>query len=177
MAIKNNKNEDLRVDLNSTDKESIPVELPVIPLAVHFTSKTNEWTTPSELFNTLNKEFNFTLDPCSTHENAKCERHFTIAEDGKQQSWKNERVFMNPPYGRQIGEWIRKAFMETRGIAPAELVVCLIPARTDTKYWHDYIFGKAEIRFIKGRIKFGEGKNSAPFPSAIVIFRNVHKAV
>ena len=142
---------------------------PLVSLqTVHFTSNTNEWSTPSELYKRLNREFNFTLDPCCTKENAKCERHYTIAEDGLQQNWKDDIVFMNPPYGREIGRWIEKAYKESlRGA----IVVCLIPARTDTKYWHEYIFGKAEVRFIRGRIKFGNGNNSAPFPSAIIIYK------
>jgi len=153
-------------------KESFPVDCKVGFTSVHFMSKTNEWETPKDLFDKLNEEFNFTLDPCATKENAKCKKFFTIAEDGLSQTWKGERVFMNPPYGREIGKWIRKAYMEANGITRTEIIVCLIPARTDTKYWHDYIFNKAEIRFLKGRLKFGEGVNSAPFPSAIVIYRN-----
>lgn len=145
------------------------LERVVKPTPLHFSSKTNEWATPNELYSKLNKEFNFTLDPCSTHENAKCDRHYTINEDGLAQSWANETVFMNPPYGREIGLWIEKAYNESQRGAT---VVCLIPARTDTKYWHDYIFGKAEIRFLKGRLKFGDSKNSAPFPSAVVIYRS-----
>lgn len=139
---------------------------------VHLSSKTNEWGTPSELYEKLNKEFHFTLDPCCTHENAKCERHFTIAEDGLAQDWSRDIVFMNPPYGTKIPHWIKKAYDES---AKGATVVCLIPARTDTTYWHNYIFGIAEVRFIKGRIKFiGEqvGSGAAPFPSAIVIFRS-----
>ena len=143
-----------------------PVDAFVGQPSVHFSSKTDEWETPSELFNKLNEEFNFTLDPCCTKENAKCERYFTIAENGLAHDWSNDVVFMNPPYGREIGKWIEKAYRESlRGA----IVVCLIPARTDTKYWHDYIFNKAEIRFLKGRVKFSN-KGSAPFPSAIVIY-------
>jgi site-specific DNA-methyltransferase (adenine-specific) len=129
-------------------------------------SKTVEWATPQALFNSLNKEFNFTLDPCSTDENAKCTKHYTQKDDGLAQDWSGERVFMNPPYGRVIGEWVAKA--STGG---ADIVVCLLPARTDTRWFHDFIYGKAEVRFIRGRVKFGDGKQSAPFPSMIVIFR------
>jgi site-specific DNA-methyltransferase (adenine-specific) len=132
---------------------------------VHFQSKTPEWATPQAVFDKLNEEFHFTLDPCSTHENAKCSKHYTLEDDGLNQSWKGERVFMNPPYGRAIGGWIKKA-----SECGAELVVCLIPARTDTRWFHDFIYGKAEVRFLKGRLKFGDGKQSAPFPSMIVIF-------
>lgn len=135
---------------------------------VHFSSNTPEWATPQKFFDMLNKEFKFNLDPCATKENAKCKRFFTEKENGLQQRWKSSRVFMNPPYGRAIGKWVLKAFSENRGGA---LVVALLPARTDTRWFHDYIYGKAEIRFIKGRLKFGDGKNSAPFPSMVVIFK------
>ena len=136
---------------------------------VHFSSKSNEWTTPQHLFDELNQEFNFTLDPCATEENAKCSKHFTIEDDGLSKDWSNDVVFMNPPYGREIKKWIKKAYEESLNGAT---VVCLIPARTDTTYWHDFIFEKADdIRFLKGRLKFGNGKNSAPFPSAIVVYK------
>lgn len=136
---------------------------------VHFSSKSNEWTTPQHLFDELNQEFNFTLDPCATEENAKCSKHFTIEDDGLSKDWSNDVVFMNPPYGREIKKRIKKAYEESLNGAT---VVCLIPARTDTMYWHDFIFDKADdIRFLKGRLKFGNGKNSAPFPSAIVVYK------
>lgn len=136
---------------------------------VHFSSKSNEWTTPQHLFDELNQEFNFTLDPCATEENAKCSKHFTIEDDGLSKDWSNDVVFMNPPYGREIKKWIKKAYEESLNGAT---VVCLIPARTDTMYWHDFIFDKADdIRFLKGRLKFGNGKNSASFPSAIVVYK------
>lgn len=138
-------------------------------MSVHFSSKTNEWATPQHLFDELYKEFNFTLDPCATHENAKCEKYFTEKENGLLQDWSDDVVFMNPPYGREIKHWIKKAYEES---LKGAIVVCLIPARTDTMYWHDYIFGKAfDIRFLRGRLKFGDSKNSAPFPSAIVIYK------
>jgi site-specific DNA-methyltransferase (adenine-specific) len=163
-------------DVKSGLEAISPLDALVSPPSVHFTSKTNEWETPSELFNKLNDEFNFTLDPCCTKENAKCERHYTIAEDGLKQSWKFERVFMNPPYGDEIGKWIRKAYMEGTTKGRADVVVCLIPAGTDTKYWHEYIFDKAsEIRFLKGRVKFVGGKFTAPFPSAIVVYKYEEK--
>ncbi|MCR6086841.1 phage N-6-adenine-methyltransferase [Staphylococcus aureus] len=140
-------------------------------MEVHYSSKSNEWSTPQKLFDELDKEFNFTLDPCSTHENAKCSKHFTIEENGLEQDWSKDIVFMNPPYGRGIRHWIEKAYKESNKGAT---VVCLIPARTDTTYWHDFIFGKADdIRFLRGRLKFGNSKNSAPFPSAIVLYRGV----
>ena len=139
-----------------------------IEMEVHYSSKSNEWATPKDLFEKLNKEFNFTLDPCATKENAKCDKYYTIEDDGLIQDWSKDVVFMNPPYGKQIKHWIRKAYEESEKGAK---VVCLIPSRTDTTYWHDYIFGKAsDIRFLKGRLKFGESKNSAPFPSAIIVY-------
>ena len=130
---------------------------------VHFSSKTPEWTTPQELFDALNAEFHFTLDPCATKENAKCKKFFTAKEDGLKQNWKGESVFMNPPYGHEIGAWVDKISKE-KGVA-------LLPARTDTRWFHDFIYGKAEIRFLKGRLKFGGSKNSAPFPSMVVVFK------
>jgi len=135
--------------------------------SVHFKSNSNEWATPQNLFDELDHEFHFTLDPCSTHENAKCEKHYTIEDDGLSKSWVGEVVFMNPPYGREIGKWAKKAFEEWKNGAT---IVCLVPSRTDTAYWHDY-FMKGKIRFIRGRVKFGNGKQGAPFPSAIVIFK------
>lgn len=136
---------------------------------VMFSSKSNEWTTPQEFFDKLNEEFNFNLDPCSTDENHKCDRYFTKKQDGLKQDWGGQRVFVNPPYGTEISKWVEKSYRE--GIKDNTLVVMLIPARTDTKYFHDFILHRSEIRFIKGRLKFGEGKNSAPFPSMLVIFR------
>ena len=136
---------------------------------VHYSSKTNEWSTPQAFFDELNKEFNFTLDPCATSENAKCTKYFTVEDDGLKQDWSKDTVFMNPPYGREIKRWIKKAYEESQKGAT---IVCLIPSRTDTAYWHNYIFGKADdIRFIKGRLKFGGSKNPAPFPSAIIIYK------
>ena len=136
---------------------------------VHYSSKTNEWSTPQAFFDELDKEFNFTLDPCATSENAKCNNYFTVEDDGLKQDWSNDVVFMNPPYGREIKYWVQKAYEES---LKGATVVCLIPARTDTTYWHNYIFGKADdIRFLRGRLKFGDSKNPAPFPSAIIIYK------
>lgn len=134
---------------------------------VHYSSKTNEWTTPENLYKYLDSIYNFTLDPCTDGENAKCDKYFTIEDDGLKQDWSNDVVFMNPPYGRGIKDWIEKAYRESEKGAT---VVCLIPARTDTIYWHDYCMKSSSITLIKGRVKFGEGKNSAPFPSALVEF-------
>jgi phage N-6-adenine-methyltransferase len=135
---------------------------------VMFSSKTAEWTTPQAFYDRLNQEFNFTLDPCCTDETAKCSTYYTEADDGLAQPGAGHSVFMNPPYGRSIKDWIRKAYEESR--KPNTVVVALIPARTDTRYWHDYCMEASEIRFIKGRLKFGESNNSAPFPSAVVVF-------
>lgn len=132
---------------------------------VHFSSKSNEWATPQDFFDQLNQEFHFTLDPCATKENAKCAKFYTQEDNGLAQSWDNEIVFCNPPYGREIKKWVKKASEATGGV-----VVLLIPARTDTTYFHDYIYNKSEIRFIRGRLKFGEHTSSAPFPSMVVIF-------
>lgn len=134
---------------------------------VHFSSQTDLWSTPQATFDRLNAEFGFTLDVCAQPENAKCQRFFTPEEDGLAQVW-NGICWCNPPYGREIGRWIRKAYESSQMGAT---VVCLVPARTDTKWFHSYVLHHAEIRFIKGRLKFGNAKNSAPFPSAIVIFR------
>ena len=130
------------------------------------TSKTDEWATPTDLFADLDAEFGFTLDPCCTEANATCKRYFTRQDNGLAKSWQGETVFMNPPYGRQITKWVRKAYHEARGGAT---VVCLLPARTDTAWWHDYCM-KGEIRFLRGRLKFSGAKWNAPFPSAIVVF-------
>lgn len=137
---------------------------------IHFSSKSNEWETPQELFDALNKEFSFTLDPCSTHENTKYKTHFTTKEDGLTKDWSAFTVFMNPPYGRVIGQWVQKAYMTAQ--TSSNPVVCLLPSRTDTRWWHDYCMQADEIRFIRGRLKFSRCENSAPFPSAIVVFRS-----
>ena len=128
---------------------------------VHFMSKTYEWETPQNVFDALDKQFHFTLDPCATKENAKCKKYYTKEDDGLSKNWNGEMVFMNPPYGREIGKWVKK-LSENRGVA-------LLPARTDTKWFHKYIYKKAEIWFIEGRLRFG-GKGPAPFPSMIVIW-------
>tara|TARA_R100000808_G_scaffold15441_2_gene35723 strand:+ start:472 stop:984 length:513 start_codon:yes stop_codon:yes gene_type:complete len=160
---------------------------------VHYSSESNEWETPVSFYEKLNLEFNFTLDPCSSEFNYKCEKHYTMKDDGLKQDWSNDVVFMNPPYGREIKYWVKKAYNES---LKGAVVVCLIPARTDTSYWHDYIFPYADdIRFVRGRIKFEKTEKveyreqlnifgikeqkpinfeaglPAPFPSAIVIFK------
>lgn len=134
-----------------------------------FSSNDNTWETPISFFNRINDEFYFDLDVCASDENAKCSKYFTEEDDALSKDWKGV-CWMNPPYGRQISKWIEKAYQESKKGAT---VVCLIPARTDTSYWHKFIFPYAkEIRFIKGRLKFGKSNNSAPFPSALVVFKN-----
>ena len=134
-----------------------------------FSSNTDQWATPQWFYDELNKEFNFNLDPCADDHNHKCERYFTREQNGLSQSWGGSNVFCNPPYGREIGKWVQKSFEESK--KPNTMVVMLIPARTDTKWFHEYIYNKAEVRFLKGRLKFGDSKNSAPFPSMVVIFK------
>jgi phage N-6-adenine-methyltransferase len=140
-------------------------------LTVHnslFTSNSEEWETPINLFNQINTEFNFDLDVCANSLNAKCIKYFTKEIDGLEQDWIGT-CWMNPPYGRNINKWIEKAYLESTKHKQTT-VVCLLPARTDTKVWHQFIFPYAEVRFIKGRINFVGGKHTAPFPSALVIF-------
>jgi len=136
-------------------------------------SKSNEWATPQWLFDQLDSEFCFTLDPCATGENAKCDRFYTREQNGLTFDWSNEVVFMNPPYGGNTGKWLAKAWHESLRSAT---VVCLIVASTDRSYWHDYIFPHAtEIRWLRGRITFGEADSTAPFASAIIIFSDKRK--
>ncbi len=144
--------------------------------SVHFSSKSMCWCTPQVFFDKLNKEFNFVLDAAATSLNAKCPKYFSPETDGLAQSWDcGGAVFCNPPYGRGISKWVKKAYEEA-GKCKFPIVL-LLPARTDTTYFHDYIYGKAEIRFIRGRLKFsdenGTPSNSAPFPSMVVIYNGV----
>lgn len=133
-----------------------------------YSSNSAEWATPQDFFNRLNEEFHFTLDPCSTDENAKCEKHYTKQEDGLKQDWSGETVFCNPPYGKEIGMWCQKCYEHSlRG----GVAVMLVPARTDTAWFHDWVYGKAEIRFIRGRLHFNGSKGNAPFPSMVAIYR------
>ena len=134
-----------------------------------FSSETDLWATPTDFFEELDHEFNFDLDPCANEENHKTPRFFTKEDDGLKKDWGGSRVFCNPPYGRETGLWVAKAYEE--GHKPDTLVVLLIPARTDTAYFHDYIYGRSEIRFVRGRLKFGDSRNAAPFPSMLVIYR------
>lgn len=136
---------------------------------VMFSSKTDMWETPQDLFDELDKEFHFTLDVCAIPENAKCKNFYSPDMDGLTQPWTGV-CWCNPPYGRQIEKWIMKAWIAS---ANGNTVVMLLPARTDTRWFHDYIYKKSrvEVRFLRGRLKFGGCKNSAPFPSMVVLFR------
>lgn len=132
-----------------------------------FSSNTPEWSTPQWLYDRLNEIHHFTLDPCATPGNAKCDKYFTAADDGLSHSWRGYSVFMNPPYGREIGKWVEKAYNEAQN--ENTKVVALLPARTDTKWFHDYCI-RGDIEFLRGRLKFGNSNQSAPFPSMIVIW-------
>jgi phage N-6-adenine-methyltransferase len=136
--------------------------------SVHFSSQTEEWETPQWLFDCLNHEFRFTLDPCATDANAKCAKHYTRLDDGLKQPWADEVVFMNPPYGVEIPRWMKRA--HDASVHERATIVCLVPARTDTRWWHKYAM-RHEVRFLAGRLRFGSSKTSAPFPSAIVVMR------
>lgn len=137
-------------------------------------SKTDMWSTPQDLFDALDREFHFTLDVCATPENAKCKDFYSPMIDGLRQPWLGV-CWMNPPYGREIGKWVQKAYQSSRAGA---IVVCLLPARTDTRWWQTFVWNEAigqianEIRFLAGRIRFSGSRNCAPFPSAIVVFRS-----
>jgi len=145
---------------------------------VMFSSGKDDWETPYKLFDELDKEFGFTLDPCATHINYKCGFYFTKENDGLKESWEGETVFCNPPYSRKTKDnpgqeaWIKKSYEESQKNSRTTIVM-LLPARTDTIAFHKYIYGKSEIRFIKGRLKFVGAKATAPFPSMIVIYKKV----
>ena len=137
---------------------------------VLFSSKTDQWETPQDFFVQLDNEFHFTLDPCADEANHKCERYFTKEQDGLKQDWSGEVVFCNPPYGRKVGKWVEKCFREVYQ-GNCKCVVLLVFANTDTKWFHDWIYHKAEVRFIKGRLRFGGGRVNSPKPSMVVVFR------
>ncbi len=142
-------------------------------MGVHYSSDTPEWSTPQDLYDQLDAEFGFTLDVCATAENAKCEQFYTEADDGLARPWSGV-CWMNPPYGDVISAWVAKA--HNTCLDGRHTVVCLLPARTDTAWWWNYArYG--EVRFLRGRLKFGGGENSAPFPSAVVIFGREPKVV
>ncbi len=134
---------------------------------VMFSSEDMTWATPQSFFDSVNEEFKFNTDVCATKSNAKCKHFFSPKEDGLTQKWEGT-CWMNPPYGRELKNWIEKAYLESK---LGTTVVALVPARTDTRWFHDYIYGQHEIRFIKGRLKFSNSKTSAPFPSMLVIFK------
>lgn len=134
-----------------------------------YTSRTDEWSTPQNMFVELHREFNFTVDAAASKDNAKCKRYFDKETNGLMQNWAGETVWCNPPYGRQIGKWMKKALVESRH--PRTTVVMLVPVRTDAAWFHDYVYHRAEIRFLRGRLKFGGAKYNAPFPSMVVIYR------
>ena len=130
-----------------------------------YSSRSEEWATPQDFFDKLNDEFHFTIDVCATPNNAKCKRYYTEKEDGLLQDWSGETVWMNPPYGRKVGAWVKKAYESNT------TVVVLIHSRTDTRWFQDWVYHKAELRFVRGRLKFGDSKQSAPFPSLVAIYR------
>lgn len=141
-------------------------------MAVHFSSATDDWATPQSFFDKMNEKYGpFDLDVCASVENAKVDCFYTEVDNGLTKPWAHDSgegiCWMNPPYGRGIGDWVKKAYLEAQN--GCRRVVCLLPARTDTKWFHDYCT-KGEIEFIKGRLKFGGAKNSAPFPSMVVVF-------
>lgn len=132
-------------------------------------SATDMWATPQSLFNELNERFGFTLDVCASHDNAKCKVYYTKEQDGLSQEWSGV-CWMNPPYGRTIGQWVKKAYETAK---EGHTVVALLPARTDTRWFHDWIYTKSNtsVEFLKGRVKFGKAKWGAPFPSMVVVFK------
>lgn len=136
---------------------------------VAFSSKKDDWETPQAFFDKLHEEFRFTLDVCASPVNAKVRYYYSSKQDSLAQPWNFAAAcWMNPPYGREIGRWMKKAYEEAQ---KGTLVVCLVPSRTDTRWWHDYVMRAHEIRFVKGRLHFGKG-GPAPFPSAVVVFRD-----
>tara|TARA_R110000824_G_scaffold27426_13_gene93261 strand:- start:1476 stop:1949 length:474 start_codon:yes stop_codon:yes gene_type:complete len=138
-----------------------------------FSSNSNDWGTPQLFFDKLNDKFEFTLDPCATKKNAKCKKYYTVKDDGLSKSWEGETVFVNPPYSRkELKQWVAKSYEESR--KENTTVVLLCPARTDTRYFHDYMMKASELHFVKGRLKFENSNkeaNSAPFPSVIAVFK------
>ena len=137
-----------------------------------YSSRTEEWGTPQDFFDKLNEEFHFTLDPCASEENSKCDRWYSKEQDGLLQDWGGETVFCNPPYGRNVKHWVQKCYEES--MKPNTVVVCLIHSRTDTRWFHDWVYHKAELRFVKGRLRFGGAVHSAPFPSLLAIYKDTH---
>ncbi len=141
-------------------KRAYPDTRPKRYLDIQNATDKRDYRTPPELFFKLDKEFGFDFDPCPAHFNE------MVPYDGLVSEWR-QRNFVNPPYGTDLAKWVKKCYEEFK---KGKLVVCLMPSRTDTKYWHDYVMKASEIRFIKGRVKFVGGKASAPFPSSIIVF-------
>jgi phage N-6-adenine-methyltransferase len=141
-------------------------------MGIHYSSATDEWATPLDFYEVVNQEFKFELDVCALPSSAKCERYFTPEDDGLAQNW-NGRIWMNPPYGTEIVDWITKAHQSS---VNGTIVAALVPARVDTNWWWDHC-RHAEIRFLRGRLKFGNVGTAAPFPSALVIFGREPKVV
>lgn len=131
---------------------------------VHYSSKTPVWETPQDFFDDLNSRYRFDLDVCALPENAKCAKFFTPEIDGLAQDWSGHTCWMNPPYGREIGKWVEKAAMSQT------IVVGLLPARTDTRWFHDWVLGVADVTFLRGRLKFGGAASAAPFPSLVAVW-------
>jgi site-specific DNA-methyltransferase (adenine-specific) len=138
--------------------------------AVGFSSTSGDWDTPQAFYDKLDRQFSFTLDPCATEASAKCTKYYTKEDDGLVQDWGEQTVFVNPPYGRGIGVWLKKGYEESK--KHNTTVVMLVPARTDTKWWHDYVMRAKEVHLVRGRLKFGTSDNAAPFPSAVVVFHS-----
>lgn len=139
---------------------------------VMFSNKKNDWETPQDFFDMLDEYYSFTIDVAADKENTKCKRFYSEKDDGLSKSWDGERVFCNPPYSH-TKLWIKKAHEEIKDAKKPSIFVFLIPSRTDTKWWHNYIMSDecSKVYFVKGRLKFGGQKNSAPFPSAVVVFK------
>ena len=166
MKPNNEPESNMTTELQTTCGAAVAGAAPCSAVSVHFSSASDDWPTPQDFFDRMNAMHGpLELDVCASPENAKCPRYYTREDDGLAQTWAG-RCWMNPPYGRTIGLWMRKAYEESQRGA---LVVCLVPARTDTAWWHDYAT-KGQVTFIRGRLKFGGHRNSAPFPSATVVF-------
>ncbi len=135
-------------------------------------SKSNDWATPQDLFDKLHKRYKFTVDVCASKKNAKVARYYDEKTDGLAQDWTGERVWCNPPYGRVIRDWVKKA-ADSAAADPDTLVVVLVPARTDTKWFHESCIDNPNctIEFIRGRLKFGDATTPAPFPSLLLVFQ------
>jgi phage N-6-adenine-methyltransferase len=146
-------------------KDETPAQTPAEAPKVE--TEPAEWETPQPFYDELDHEFHFELDVCASRENAKCERYFTAEDDGLSQDWGTATCFMNPPYGRSIGKWLAKALEASRAGAR---VVALVPAKTDTFWWHHYATQATDVRFVERRLTFGESANPAPFPSAVLVF-------